>query len=119
MKITGQDRVIRNLAQYATRLSFAMDAAVLESAETVKETSQALCPVATGALRESAVTAAEVQSDVVTAAVGYTASYALAVHEKTEIRHTNGQAKFLEDAVKQYEPKYLFDLGKAAEKVRI
>lgn len=108
----------RELSRYASRLSSAMDAAVLQSAETVMQDSQALCPVATGTLRDSAVTAAEVQGDVVTAAVGYTASYAPAVHEKTDIRHTNGQAKFLEDAVKRYEPQYLGDLGRAAEKVR-
>ena len=119
MKISGQDRVIRNLAQYASRLSSAMDAAVSASAGTVMVESQELCPVATGALRDSAATAAEVQDGVITAVVGYTASYAVPVHEKTEIWHTNGQAKFLEDAVKQYEPKYLFDLGKAVEKVRI
>ena len=119
MMITGQDRIIRNLAQYASRLSLAMDAAVSASAGTVMVESQELCPVATGALRESAATAAEVQDGVITAVVGYTASYAVPVHEKTEIQHTTGEAKYLENALKIYETRYLPDLLISAEKVRV
>ena len=119
MKIIGTDRVVRNLARYASQMSSAMDAALLQSAEIVKDESQALCPVATGTLRDSALTGSEVSGDVMNAAAGYTASYALYVHERLDVTHVNGEAKFLESAVKQYEPQYLTDLKTAALEVRI
>ena len=119
MKIVGADRVIRNLSRYASRMSSAMDAAVLQSAEIVKDESQASCPVATGALRDSAVTASESADDVINAAVGYTASYALYVHERLDVTHVNGEAKFLEKALKSYETRFLPALKGNAEQVRI
>lgn len=36
--------------------------------------------------------------------VGYTASYAIFVHENLEARHTVGQAKYLEQPFRQIEP---------------
>ncbi|HJJ32710.1 MAG TPA: hypothetical protein O0X25_04090 [Methanocorpusculum sp.] len=108
----------RKLSRYVSHLSSAMDTAVLTSAETVRKSSQDLCPVATGVLRDSALTAFERSGDEIRAVVGYTVSYAAPVHERKELKHATGQAKFLEDAVKQYEPQYLRDLGKAAGTVR-
>ena len=119
MKITGTDRVVRNFARYASRMSSAMDAAVLQSAETVMTESKELCPVATGALRDSAVAASDVSDDVINAAVGYTASYALYVHERLDVTHVNGEAKFLEKALKSYETRYLPALKGSADQVRI
>jgi hypothetical protein len=42
----------------------------------------------------------------VSVAVGYTADYALPVHENMEARHEIGQAKFLEEPARQNAPKY-------------
>jgi len=67
--------------------------------ESVKE-----CPVDTGRLRASAtVTPVQKKSfeDKYFVDVGYGTDYAIYVHERTELHHTVGKAKFLEDPLKR------------------
>ena len=63
-------------------------------AEALLSASQANVPVDTGRLRDSGT----VVSDSSGAAAGYTADYAVYVHERTWVAHPSGKAKFLEDA---------------------
>ena len=44
--------------------------------------------------------------------VGYSAPYAIYVHEDLEVAHQNGQAKFLEQPARQNRQKYLDAIGR-------
>lgn len=78
-------------------------AAVYEEALLVEQESRRRTPVDTGALRASHVTTIpEINKDEIRVEIsvgGPAAPYAVAVHEKVEVRHPVGQAKFLESAV--------------------
>ena len=66
-----------------------------EAAEGVLVRSSQLVPVDSGTLRESG----RAVSDGLVAAVTYTADYAVYVHERLDVYHPDGQAKFLENAL--------------------
>lgn len=72
------------------------EAEIEESLQKLMEDSQELCPVKTGALRDSAYFNVTRQGDRVSGEVGYSADYALEVHEDTTREHATGTAKFLE-----------------------
>jgi len=61
-------------------------------AESVKE-----CPVDKGRLRASGYVSPPVDAENPAATVGYGTDYAIYVHERTELRHPVGKAKFLSD----------------------
>ena len=65
-----------------------------QGAEALLAASRENVPVDTGRLRDSG----QVVADSDGAAAGYTADYAVYVHERTWVTHPNGKAKFLEDA---------------------
>lgn len=78
--------------------------------QMIKEDSQELCPVDTGALRESAfhlVRPGKKRSELILV-VGYAKGgqpdYAVKVHEDTSVYHNPGQAKFLSTVMNYYEP---------------
>lgn len=59
-------------------------------------------PIATGKLRRSGTGNATITKVGVNGAKGmvfYTANYAVFVHERTELRHNTGEAKFLQNAI--------------------
>ena len=65
--------------------------------------SQKVVPVDTGALKNSAGTRMVGRGKYAAAAVFYTQSYAVYVHERTDLRHKAGkQAKFLEGPAKEH-----------------
>lgn len=67
---------------------------------------QQLCPVKTGALKASATEEpAELHGSNVTKRIGFNTDYAAAVHERLDLAHTQGQAKFLETAIRNNAPK--------------
>lgn len=70
-----------------------------EAAEDVLNRSNDLIPTASGELRDSGTVTKESDDGV---AISYgnngSAPYAVAQHERTELRHDDGQAKFLETA---------------------
>lgn len=57
-------------------------------------------PVLTGNLRASGFSRKD-PTDPEVVEVGFNAAYAIFVHEDLEAHHTNGEAKFLENAVKE------------------
>lgn len=59
-------------------------------------------PVDTGKLRSSAAgnsRITQIKNSGAKGIVFYTANYAIYVHERTELKHTNGEAKFLQNAI--------------------
>lgn len=65
--------------------------------ESIKE-----CPVDTGRLRASAiVTPVQKEGNEYYCEVGYGTEYAIYVHERTELKHKVGKAKYLEDPYKR------------------
>lgn len=73
--------------------------AVQMAMEHVKEVSVELTPIEEGTLRRSAKAGVEVNGEEVVGYVHYDGPYARYQHEKMELRHKVGQAKFLETAM--------------------
>jgi hypothetical protein len=68
--------------------------------------SQQLCPVDTGALKASGTTLpAEANGTKLSKTIGHNVNYAAAVHERLDQHHDQGQAKFLETAIRNNAPK--------------
>lgn len=87
-------------AQGRAQLTSVLKAGVDELAEGTIQRAQRLCPIDTGFLAASAaVRPAEVRGDEVVCELGFNAAYAAAVHERLDLRHAIGQAKFLEAAL--------------------
>ena len=65
-----------------------------------------LAPKLTTFLAASGTTLpAEVKGGSIEKTIGHNADYAAAVHERLDVHHDNGQAKFLETAVRNNAPK--------------
>jgi len=97
----------------AQRVEAAQPALSRHGAERVKEVAQANCPYQSGRLHDSA----RIEEDARGCTVVFDAPYAWAVHERTEVRHPNGKAKFLEDAVREVSREIVGDVAEALEDV--
>lgn len=96
----GIDDLRRSLFDLRGRVDAAQRIAVLDENIDTLELAITLAPRDTGLLRESGfVTRPERAGGQIECVVGFGADYAVYVHERTEIRHPVGQAKFLETAV--------------------
>lgn len=81
--------------------------AVDQFGEHVIGDAQQLTPVLTGALQASGTTEpAKSGGEGIEKTIGFNTNYAAAVHEKLNARHAVGQAKFLEEAMKQNSSKF-------------
>lgn len=85
--------------------------ALRDAAEVVLGEAQELCPVETGTLVGSA-TVDEAASDDRTAVFGFNTDYAAIVHEREDVAHGQGQAKFLQEAIQRTLPRITEALGK-------
>jgi len=67
---------------------------------------QVLTPVDTEALQDSGIALPVTgDRDGISAELGFNTSYAMAVHERLELNHPVGQAKYLETALRNKAPK--------------
>ena len=97
---------LAGLGEARQRAEAAAVRAVDQFGEHVIGDSQQLCPKKTGALAASGTTEpAELVGGKVTKRIGHTVDYAAAVHERLDLHHDQGQAKFLETAVRRNAPK--------------
>ena len=94
--VTGFDEVMANLNKEISRIEGAGMDGLLDAGLQVQRVSQSRTPVDTSNLKGSAFTRREGDSVV----TGNTAAYAIFVHEDMEANHANGQAKFLESALR-------------------
>ena len=99
--ISGIDRVLANLNRSIVGVKSRSRQGLQAAALVVLGASKALTPVDTGNLRAGTYTKLIGGMDRPGAEIGYTASYAVFVHERTELHHPVGQSKFLETALKQ------------------
>ena len=103
--LKGMDKVLRNLNKEIKKIENRTQAGVTAAALKVKAESQKLTPVDTGNLKASAYVSSPAIKNIPSAEIGYTASYAIYVHEMEysrsgkKITHPTGQWKFLETAL--------------------
>jgi hypothetical protein len=79
----------------------ALDASLLKQGNIILTDARLHCPVDTGALRASGTVRRE-EGDVLVGFGGPSAPYALYVHERTDLHHPEGEAKFLENAFNRW-----------------
>lgn len=101
MKITGGiigiQGIIRAIHACKGRVAKGVEKGIKKAALLLQRESQKVVPVDTGNLKNSAFTRITGTGFQTKATVGYTAEYAIFVHERTELRHKPGKiAKFLE-----------------------
>lgn len=75
--------------------------------EKVLGDAQQLCPVDTGALVASAkADPAVLEGEGVTKRLSFNTDYAAIVHERLDVKHPVGQAKYLSTAIERNRPKF-------------
>jgi len=93
---------LRGLNEGARRQIEAAQNAIDQFAEHLVGDAQELAPVDTGALKASATAAdAKIEGNLIKGEAGFNTDYAAAVHERLEVHHPQGQAKYLEDAMRK------------------
>ena len=97
MSVQGLDEVLKNLNREIKEIEGATLSGLWDAGLQIQRVSQSRTPVDTGNLKGSAYTRRTSDDGV---EIGYTANYAIYVHENMEAAHTNGQAKFLESALR-------------------
>lgn len=98
----GKDSVIATLRQAIPRMRGAAAAALYQEALAVDAESVKRTPVDTGRLRATHYVAPPTYTadgERIVVELGNGTDYAIYVHERTELRHTTGEAKFLQNAL--------------------
>lgn len=119
VKITGQDSTVRKIRRLLPKIQHEIADALYEEAEMILGESSHEVPRATGALAASTyIESPNISGDGVSIGFGYggpgtkinprtgkaTSSYAMIVHERTDLYHPVGKAKYLEDPVNRAIP---------------
>lgn len=94
LKTTGLGSVIKRLRQLSDIADDAVNDALLTVAFEVLREAKKRTPVDTGFLRSSG----QVDLSGANIVIRFTAKYALPVHERMDVEHPVGEAKFLENA---------------------
>lgn len=124
--VTGAPAILQNIKLYKKQLAVGVSRGLFKAGLALQRESQRIVPVDTGALKASAFTSAKGSGFGTVVTVGYTADYALNVHERVEMswrglkrRHWRdgrppqgrywdpqgiGQAKFLEEPSRRMVP---------------
>lgn len=134
MPVKGTDEVLRNINAAVKKMKGNVEAGLLFGAGYLKKESQKLTPVVTSYLRNSAYVKPYKKRKKVGAEVGYTADYAVYVHEDAEkekrraarrgtphpkgrvIRSHVGYWKFLETPLKEKSRQIIAIIREAAKK---
>jgi hypothetical protein len=100
MAVRGADKIKAAMKQSIGTVNEAIGAAIYEEAQDIISKSVPLVPVDSGRLRASHYVAPPKDSSKgPTVEMGYGTTYAIPVHERTDVRHVTGQAKYLEQPV--------------------
>jgi len=92
--------VLNNLNRQIGNIKQRSSAGLLAAGLLVQRGAQKKVPVLTGNLKGSAYTR-KVSAHEPAVEVGFTAAYAIYVHENLEAHHDNGEAKFLERSLNE------------------
>ncbi|WP_076260870.1 HK97 gp10 family phage protein [Intrasporangium flavum] len=88
-----------DLSSLSAEVAAVAPAAVARAGEHIRAVSVARTPVETGRLAGSAAVHLDHQDGDATASITYDGPYARYQHERLDLRHETGQAKFLESAL--------------------
>lgn len=99
MKMTGDRQVRARLRRIGQTAPQAVVMGIMALGERIAADAVKRTPVDSGRLRASVYVAPPQKIARGTVEVGFGTTYAPSVHERTEARHTTGEAKFLERAV--------------------
>lgn len=103
IKVIGVDQILRKMKKENLDLGWRFALGLKEAGLFLQRQSQKVVPVEFGNLKNSAGTKVLGYGFFTDVVVYYTASYAVYVHERTELKHKKGkQAKFLESPAKIY-----------------
>lgn len=97
ISVTGIDKLLGQLQRMTGASDRASKNGFRRGARTMLAASQQLVPVDTGALQASA----SVEENDDELRIVYKEPYAAIVHEKMSLKHPDGQAKYLEQAVNE------------------
>lgn len=111
MKVFGTENVLKNLNKEIRAVQGRTEAGLKTAGLLVQRESQKKVPIDTGNLKASAYT----QNKGAGVEVGFTADYAIYVHENEEAYHARGEAKFLEKALIENKSKILEIIQKKAK----
>jgi hypothetical protein len=100
--ISGFENIQKNIQNLDQIIDVVLKDELYKMGQHLRSESVKECPVDTGRLRASAtVTPVQKKEDKYFVEVGYGTDYAIYVHERTELHHTVGKAKYLEDPLKR------------------
>lgn len=106
IKLEGFVELTNKLNKSFSQISDTVQSALLDCGNDLQQKAVDITPIDTGALRASAFTEAESGSNP-SVIVGFEEEYAIFVHENLEAHHPVGQAKFLEQPLKENSDKYV------------
>lgn len=107
VKLEGFVELTNKLNKSVSQISDTVQSALLDCGNDLQQKAQDLTPVDTGALRSSAFTESDRQGKNPSVIVGFEEEYSIFVHENLEAHHNIGQAKFLEQPLKENADKYV------------
>lgn len=106
-KLEGLTKVLNNLNDEIGKIKNKSGEGVMKAALLVERDSKKKTPVDTGNLKAGTYVQPVKTRKGNGAEIGYTANYAIHVHERKELIHPVGQYKFLEAALNEDERKIL------------
>lgn len=104
IRITGKSTVIANLSREVAGIKKRTRAGIRIACLLIRRRAQQKTPVDTGNLKNTAFTHVVDSRKGPIGTTGYTAAYAPWVHERMEIPHDTGEAKFLQRAIEELAP---------------
>lgn len=114
-KIEKVEAVIKRLHTAKGECAKGMAAGLVAAGLLLQKLSQAVVPVDTGALKNSAFTRVEGEGFSTVVTVGYTMEYAIYVHENLYARHKPGKiAKYLSKPAKDNAPQLVVLIRRVA-----
>lgn len=114
VKVEGLDEVLRNLNNQMAGIKKRSLPGLKAAGLKVQREAQKRVPVDTGNLKGSASTDT-ISKDPPAVAISFNAAYAIFVHENLEANHPVGEAKFLENAVKDLRQEIVDTVAKFAK----
>ena len=111
----GTDDLTRRINAHLGQLTTRTQAGMWEAALEVQALAQSLTPVKTGNLKGSAYVTVFKTAFGWIAEIGFYAAYAIWVHERVELTHTNGEAGFLRKAVERLEARIIEIITRSAK----
>ena len=110
MKLTGKASVVREIKKYAKLYPDAVTTAIYQEGLAVDADMVRNIPTDTSRLKNSHYVTQPMSSVKPIVEVGVGTDYAIYVHERTELRHKVGRAKYLQVVKERYQPRYAQDV---------